>query len=251
MEARNGFWDGSPKSLFYTGLFLGIAIVSTLGFGMSALGYISSGSSDNSGSGTQVVQAPPTGGAGAPTQQAAAPVKPFDAKNDHWRGGKDAKVTLIEYSDFECPFCKRFEPTLEQALKDFPKDLRVVYRHFPLSSIHPSAQKAAEASECAAKLGGNDAFWKMHKKLIDTATLSVDAMKNAAKDIGLDQGKFNSCLDSGEMANKVQQDFNEGGSAGVEGTPANFINGQLVSGAVPYEGAGGLKEALKAAGAAK
>lgn len=243
-----GFWDGSAKVMFFMGLFLGIAVASTMGLGLVVGGVLKGGAPS-----AAVAVAPvptPNLPSGQEPQPQAQPVKPVvDA--DHIRGNKDAKVTMIEYSDFECPFCKRFTPSVDQALKDFPNDVRFVFRHFPLRSIHPSAQKAAEASECAAKVGGNDAFWKMHDKLIAAASLSVDGMKTFAKEIGVDQGKFNACLDNGETASIVEAALNEGGSAGVEGTPATFINGKLASGAIPYDGAGGLKEKLQQAGAAK
>lgn len=253
---QSGFWDGGSKVMFFMGLFLGIAVVSTLGLGL-ALGGVLAGNGSVLGERITAVDNPGNGtgtGAGTntppPTPTQYAQVKAV-AANDHIRGNKNAKVTMIEYSDFECPFCKRFTPTIDQALKDFPNDVRLVYRHFPLKSIHPSAQKAAEASECAAKLGGDTAFWKMHDKLIAATTLSVDVMKGFAKDSGVDQAKFNACLDSGETAGRVDTDLNEGSSFGVEGTPATFINGQLASGAIPYDGAGGLKELLQKAGAAK
>lgn len=232
--------------MFMMGLFLGIAVSSTLGLGLVVGGVIGGAAKTAvvAGTGNVPTPTPPTPTPPAP----GAPVKAVGSE-DHIKGNKDAKVTLIEYSDFECPFCKRFEPSVQQALKDFPKDVRLVYRHFPLRSLHPSAQKAGEASECAAKLGGNDAFWKMHAKLIEMDPMSTDLMKQAAKDIGLDQGKFNTCLDNGETAARVNQDFNEGGASGVEGTPATFINGNLVSGAVPYDGPGGLKEMIQQAGA--
>lgn len=249
MEQKQGFWDASPKAMFAMGLFLGIAVASTVGLGL-AIGGVWRG---NVAAGSQVAAANnPAQKNPSPTDdQQQPPAKPVKAvaANDHVRGPKDAKVTLIEYSDFQCPFCKRFSPTLEQAMKDFPKDVRFVYRHFPLSSIHPFAEKAAEASECAAKLGGDGAFWKMHDKMIPTDDLGVDSLKKMAKDIGLDQAKFNACLDGGEMAARVNQDFAEGGDAGVQGTPATFINGTLVSGAIPYAGANGFKEALQKAGA--
>ncbi len=246
-QARSsGFWDGGSKVMFMMGLFLGIAVSSTLGLGLIVGGVIG-----GAGKAATVAVAPTPSPSPTPSPTpAGGPVKPV-GNEDHIKGNKDAKVTLIEYSDFECPFCKRFEPSVKQALKDFPKDVRLIYRHFPLRSLHPSAQKAAEASECAAKLGGNDAFWKMHEKLIAMDPMSTDLMKQAAKDIGLDQGKFNTCLDNGETAARVNQDFNEGGAAGVEGTPATFINGQLVSGAIPYDGPQGLKELIQQAGASK
>lgn len=246
---QSGFWDGSAKVMFSMGLFLGVAVSSTLGLGLVVGGVIHSGNTVGT-----VAVAPTPSGAGADNNPSAGnptPSQPVKAvvASDHIRGNKDAKVTMIEYSDFECPYCKRFSPSVDQALKDFPKDVRLVYRHFPLRSLHPSAQKAAEASECAAKVGGEGAFWKMHDKLIAMDPMSVDAMKQAAKDIGIDQGKFSTCLDGNEMANAVSQSLSEGGAAGVQGTPTTFVNGQELSGAVPYDGAGGLKEALQKAGA--
>ncbi len=244
-----GFWDGSPKVMFLMGLFLGIAVCATVGLGLVVGGVVNGGTARVAANPGNV----PSGGAlpsgGAPTP-AGAPVKAV-SDADHVKGKQDAKVTLIEYSDFECPFCKRFVPTIEQALAEFPNDVRVVYRHFPLRSIHPNAQKAGEAAECAGKIGGGGKFWEMHDKLFAAATFNVDAMKTMAKEIGLDQGKFNTCLDGNEMAEKVNTDFNEGGASGVEGTPATFVNGTLVSGAIPYDGPGGLKEAIQQAGAQK
>lgn len=249
---QQGFWDGSPKVMFLMGLFLGVAISSTLGLGLVVGGLIKGGGSsavavnagntnnDNNGGDTEP----------APAPKNYAPVKELGS-GDHVKGGKNAKVTLIQYSDFECPYCKRFAPSLQQALKDFPNDVRVAYRHFPLRSVHANAQKAAEASECAAKIGGNDKFWAMHDKLIADSAMSTENMKRFAKEIGLDQGKFNNCLDKGETADRVNADFNEGSTFGVEGTPATFINGQLTGGAIPYDGPGGLKELIQRAGAQK
>ncbi len=244
-----GFWDGSPKVMFLMGLFLGVAVCATVGLGLVFGGVINGSAATRVGANPGNVPA-----AGNPTAQApipaGAPVKAV-MDSEYIKGNKNAKVTLIEYSDFECPFCKRFVPTVEQALKDFPNDVRVVYRHFPLRSIHPNAQKAGEAAECAGKVGGGGKFWEMHDKLFAAASFNVDAMKTMAKEIGLDQGKFNACLDGNEMAEKVNTDFNEGGASGVEGTPATFVNGMLVSGAIPYDGPGGLKEAIQQAGAQK
>lgn len=237
--------------MFYMGLFLGIAVTTTIGLA-SILGMAWSGKSlMGGGAGNQVAQLPnlPAPSADPNVPQPTVPSKPVKevGPEDHIRGNKNAKVTLIEYSDYECPFCKRHEPSMVQALKDFPNDVRVVYRHYPLTSIHPNAQKAAEAAECANKLGGNDAFWKMHDKLFEIATsLSADSMVAAAKGIGLNEANFKKCLDSGEMAARVDADVASGNDSGVEGTPATFINGQLVSGAVPYAS---LKAQIQAAGA--
>lgn len=232
--------------MFFSGLFLGVAASALIGFGLvfslvwngSALGAgLAAG-----GNGGTVVPSIPT----APTAPTApaGPVKAFDEKTDWAIGAKNAKVTLIEYSDFQCPFCQRHEPSLQQALKDYPNDVRLVYRHYPLS-FHPEAQKSAEASECAGKLGGNDKFWAMHGELFTNQSLLGRQMYiDTAKKIGLNEANFTKCLDGGETASQVSEDAASGNVAGVEGTPATFVNGALISGAVPYAE---LKAAIDAA----
>lgn len=249
-QSKNqGLWDSSPKTTFYLGLFVGIAISSVLAL-VLVFGMLMSGRSVATGA---VAQAPsPSQGTTLPADNTppapvGGPVKEV-SDADHILGKKDAKVTVIEYSDFECPFCGQIEPALKQMMTEFPNDVRLIYRHFPLS-FHPQAQKAAEASECAAKLGGNDAFWKMHDKLFQNQqTLGAETYSRLAKELGLNEGNFKTCLDSGEMAAKVNSDMASGNDAGVNGTPATFINGKLVSGAVPYAT---LKAELTAAGASR
>lgn len=244
-----GMWDSSPKTTFWLGLFVGIAVSSVLAL-VLVFGMMMSGRS--MATGAIVAQAPTpsapagTGDTGAqPPAQQFAPVKDVTAA-DHILGKKDAKVTVIEYSDFQCPFCSQIEPALAQMMKDFPNDVRMIYRHFPLS-FHENAQKAAEASECAAKLGGNDAFWKMHDKLFaNQQTLGTELYTRLAGELGLNAANFKKCLDSGETAAIVNSDMASGNDAGVNGTPATFINGKLISGAVPYAT---LKQELTAAGA--
>ncbi len=174
---------------------------------------------------------------GTPTPQPAKeqlPIQNFEiTQDDHIRGNFDAPITLVEFSDFECPFCARHYPTLQKIVNDYPEKVRLVYKHFPLS-FHPNAQKASESSECASEQGQ---FWEYHDKLFENLQTgySLDNFKNWAKDLGLDEQQFNACLDSGKYAQKVKADFQEGSAKGVNGTPATFINGQLVSGALPYE----------------
>ena len=151
------------------------------------------------------------------------------------KGDPNAKVVLIEYSDFECPYCLRHQETMQQIAAAYGSQIAIAFRHFPLTSIHPQAQKAAEASECAAEQGK---FWEMHDKIFEAnaaGTMSVAKWKELAGSLGLKTEQFNSCLDSGKYAAKISQEAGEGAAAGVQGTPATFINGQLVSGAVPYE----------------
>ncbi len=153
------------------------------------------------------------------------------------KGDPDAPVTIVEWSDFQCPFCGRFySQTLEQLTKDYidTGKVKFAYRDFPLS-FHPYAQKAAEAGKCAFKQG-NEYFWQLHDKMLgNQRAITVDDIKSYAAEIdGLDVDTFNSCLDSGEMADAVKKDFDAGRKAGVRGTPGFFVNGKLISGAQPY-----------------
>lgn len=214
------------------GLFLGLAVSATVGLA-GVIAYMAGGR------GNVQVAANPSPLPSYNDQQLppSAPAvlsAPVDDSKDHILGPKDAKVTLVEYSDFECPFCKRHLPAVKQILQKYPKDVRLVYRHYPLS-FHPTAEPAAIASECAAKVGGNDAFWKMHDKMFDRNTeLTNDNLKAMAKEVGLKEADFNKCFDNKETLNLVNEDVASGNDSGVEGTPATFVNGKLVSGAVPF-----------------
>jgi protein-disulfide isomerase len=163
-----------------------------------------------------------------------APVTPVDTARDHIRGNVNAKITLIEYGDFQCPYCLRYSATLKSIQEKFPKDVRVTYRHFPLS-FHREAQMAAEASECASEQGK---FWEMHDRIFaaqETRTMSVQTWKTVAADLGLDTTAFNTCLDGRAMNTRVVQDIADGNASGVSGTPASFINGKKIEGAIPLE----------------
>jgi protein-disulfide isomerase len=148
------------------------------------------------------------------------------------RGPAGAPITIIEFSDFECPFCNRVLPTLEQAITTYGDQIRLVFRQFPLN-IHPHAQKAAEASLCADEQGK---FWQLHDAMFaDQKNLGVDQLKAKAAELGLDSAAFDACLDSGKFAARIAADMADGQAAGVNGTPALFVNGRFLSGAVPFE----------------
>ena len=180
-------------------------------------------------------------------QQSAARTKalrPVSRERDHVRGIPDAPVTLVEYSDFECPFCKSFHSTVKKVVDDSGGRVRWVYRHFPLDEIHSKARKEAAASECAAELGGNDAFWKFADRFFQLTPSNnrtdIDAvLPQVAREIGLDPARFASCLGSGRHDRRVEEDRQNGAATGGNGTPWSLIvskSGKTysLSGAQPY-----------------
>lgn len=173
-----------------------------------------------------------------PPAPAAKDVPPIDPKKDHIRGDSDAVLAVIEYSDFECPFCARHHPTMEKIIDEYDGKVSWVYRHYPLS-FHPSAQIAAEASECANDQGGNDAFWE-YTDLIFEKGADKNSLVAYAEEINLDTKKFQSCLDSGKFTQHVNDDMTGGSKAGVNGTPGNIVynlktkEARIVSGAQPF-----------------
>jgi protein-disulfide isomerase len=148
------------------------------------------------------------------------------------KGPASAPITIVEFSDFECPFCSRVVPTLDKVTEEYGDNVRLVFRQFPLD-MHPNARKAAEAALCANEQGK---FWEMHDLMFEEQRkLQVADLKAKAEVLELDAEKFNQCLDSGEFADEVAADMQAGARAGVSGTPAMFVNGIFISGAVPYE----------------
>lgn len=156
------------------------------------------------------------------------------------RGPEDAPVTIVEFSDYQCPYCKRAEPTVRRVLERYPEQVRFVYRHYPLDRIHPLARPAAEAAACAEAQGR---FWDYHEKLFaPDANLETESLNAYAKEIGLDMDRFTRCVEERETRSQVESDVAAGQAAGVGGTPAFFVNGILMSGARPFEDFVGLIE---------
>jgi protein-disulfide isomerase len=164
----------------------------------------------------------------------APPPKPrfnVEAKGPS-RGPQDAKITLVEWSDFECPYCERGAQTIEQVMQRYPGKIRLVFRQFPLT-FHAHARKAAEATLCANE---QEKFWPMHDALFaDQQKLAVADLKATAARLGLDKAKFDACLDGGEMNKVVEADMEAAEKVGVSGTPAFFVNGMMLSGAQKVE----------------
>ena len=157
----------------------------------------------------------------------------FNNGNAPTLGKAGAAVQVVEFSDFQCPFCRQFAPSLHEIEKNFGDRVQVVYRQYPIPSIHPFAFKAAEASLCARDQGK---FWELHDLMfVEQERLTVTDLKQKAGRLGMDQSKFNSCLDTGKYTEEVQKDMQEGTRVGITGTPAVFINGvEVPGGAVPY-----------------
>ena len=187
-------------------------------------------------------------------REQAKNLRPVDIQKDHIFGNVDAPITLIEYSDFECPFCKRFHPTVSSLLEKNKDKVRWVYRHFPLGFHNPGAQKQAEASECIAKIAGNDAFWE-YSDLIYKRTKSngkgfpLENLQPLAVEVGVDAEVFSQCYESGEMAARVKEDLANGKLVGVSGTPAAFLTNRkgavrIATGALPLAQLQGMLDQL-------
>jgi protein-disulfide isomerase len=153
---------------------------------------------------------------------------PVDPERDHIRGPEDAPVTLVEYGDFECPYCGQAEPIIRELLADFG-DVRYVWRHLPLNDVHPHAQLAAEASEVAAAHGK---FWEMYELLLSHQdALTVRDLIAYAAELGLDQERFRGALRKQKYAPRIAEDLESADQSGVSGTPTFFINGRRHYGA--------------------
>ena len=163
----------------------------------------------------------------------APPRLAVSAGDDPSRGPADAPIRIVEFSDFQCPFCARATPVLKQVEERYAGKLRRVFRDLPLTSIHKEAAGAAEAGSCANEQGK---FWELHDALFaENANLLPAEIKRTAARLGIDSEAFAACLDSGRHRAEWQQDAAEAAGYGLTGTPAFFVNGRLLSGAQPLE----------------
>ncbi|MEW6610551.1 MAG: DsbA family protein [Patescibacteria group bacterium] len=234
-----------PKTAFFLGMGSALVIFFVVGFfvllGIMLRGDKEEGKvADKKGAPTAQINPPP---ADEPTPRAGAEGLPAVTEADWMRGERDAAVTVVEYSDLECPFCKRLHPTLKQLIAEYEGKVNWVYRHFPLVNLHSQATKEAEATECAGELGGSEGFWSMLDKIYEVTPsnngLDLAKLPEYAQEIGLDKRAFTTCLDSGKYTKKAQEQAQGAVLAGGAGTPYSVVvKGDTkipVSGAVPLE----------------
>jgi len=159
---------------------------------------------------------------------------------DHIRGDINAPIKIVEFSDMECPFCKRFHATMQQVMSQYGNQAAWIYRHSPLEQLHPLARKAAYASECAAKLGGNGAFWQYLDKYMELDESNDAAFAQIAGNLGINLEQFNACLNSGEFKDKIDAQITDAENSGAQGTPYSVIIAKdgkktTINGALPFE----------------
>ncbi|OGC78225.1 hypothetical protein A2619_02680 [candidate division WWE3 bacterium RIFOXYD1_FULL_39_9] len=240
---RNNFWirgEQNIMQMILVGLLIGAAFY--IGMLWTKVQTLEKAGAGTAAVGTGANPTPSAGAAAAPTT--AKDLDPV-VKDDFVKGNRNARFALVEYSDLECPFCKRFHATAQQMMTEYGDKVMWVYRHFPLDQLHSKARNESMAAECAAKQGGNDKFWAYIDKVyeITPANNGLDPAKlpEIAKELGLNVATFNTCLSSGEMKDAVEADYQSGLKAGITGTPGNILldtkTGKtlLLPGAVPFE----------------
>lgn len=227
------------------GLFLGVAVTALVGLLVGVGGGDKPSSAKTAAAAKDTNTAPAVAGdtAAAPTGSAGDIAVP-SSDTDYYRGAKpeDAAVVVVEYSDYQCPFCSRHHPTLNQVVEEYGDQVSWVYRHFPLDSIHPNATPAANAAECVGALGGNEAFWTFSDALFEQQTqLGDDLYIAEAVAAGVKEKDFTDCYEAQQYSSEIQADLSDGTTGGVTGTPGNIVmkgtdtaTAQLVSGALPF-----------------
>jgi protein-disulfide isomerase len=162
--------------------------------------------------------------------------------DDHVRGGADAPVTVLEYGDYECPYCRGAARDVREMLARYPDTVRFVFRNFPITQLHPHAEQAAEAAEAA---GAQEKFWEMYERLLQPSSrLDLGSLLDDAAGLGLDVGRFRDEVTGHAYAAKVERDVQQGVQDGVNATPKFYVNGERIDGKLPLEG---LEDAIRAA----
>lgn len=214
-----------------------IPIAIVIGFGLIALAiYFSGMGAGNSKTATGTLPAPVA-------QKEVSKIRPVD-DTDYIRGNPNASILIVEYSDYDCPFCKNFHETMSRVMDDYGITGKVawVYRQFPIAQLHPNAERISQAALCVGELGGNDAFWEFSDLIFQERNLNeptnISKLPEYAERVGVTKDALVSCLDSGRHAKTVADSIAEGAGAGIEGTPQSFVivGNQMaaVEGAQPY-----------------
>lgn len=232
------FFDAlASRQAFWLGFVTAILALGTLGFiflGSCVLGGDCSVEGLALGSDSDAAAL-----AAAQDEQVPAPTAtgvPAVTEDDHIRGNANAAITIIEYSDFQCPYCNRFHPTMQQVMEEYTDSVRWVFRHFPLS-FHPEAMPAALASECAAEQGK---FWEYADELFaNQSSLGEEFYVTLASDLGLNTSQWQDCYDTSKYQDDIEAEATAGGAAGVSGTPGSFVidsdgNAIPIKGALPF-----------------
>ena len=215
---RSHFYSALTVLAFAAGVLLGYVV-----WGVDSAARVNPTANQAPGA---VVEAPVT---------AQPEFKRYDipTENSYAIGPADAPITIVEFSDYQCPFCRRWhDEVYGELLAAYPGKIRLVYRHFPLSSIHPNATSAAEAAMCA---GEQDAYWPFHEKLFSSEALGNNTYLQYAQDLGLNMSSFESCLSDRKYQQAVDEDLNFAVDLGIRSTPTFFVNGLAIVGAQPLD----------------
>lgn len=236
LEMKKKFFDLSAKTAFFIGVLVGVSVISVIGLLiiLTKPEFNLSSTTTNYNKSTTKTN---TQAANKNSAQATAPTRVDLAvqDTDHFQGDLNAPVKIFEFSDLQCPYSGSHHPNISKLVAAYSDQVIYVFKHFPLSS-HAESQPAAEAAECIADLAGDAKYFQFIDTLFaNQGSLGKDYYLQTAKALGVNETQFTDCLNTGKFTQKVQNDYRQGLAAGVQGTPTTFINGQLISGALPYE----------------
>ncbi|HLC63957.1 MAG TPA: thioredoxin domain-containing protein [Patescibacteria group bacterium] len=233
-DKQNVFSSLSPKATFILGIVVTLLAVFAVGFFVLLGQFMDNGQASKTNQPANTNSNPTALAPAAPTAQGGR-VNVTVASSDHIRGDKNAPVKIMEFSDYQCPYCSKFHPTMQQVMAEYGDQVAWVYKHFPLDSLHAQARPAAEASECVAEQAGEEGFWQFTDAMFaNQESLSPTFYEQIAEEIGVNMSQFKDCVSSGKFQNRVEADYQQGISYGVNGTPGNFVNGVPVKGALPF-----------------
>ena len=215
MEDEKGIFSKmSLKTGFFAGLGSALAVFFVIGFFVLLVIVLGGDNSNNDSDIAKDGDNPSVAGERAGDDSAPTEIPLAQVSDNDWiRGNKDAKISIVEFSDIECPFCSRFHDTMKQVLEAYPEDVNWVYRHLPLPSLHPNAPKDAEAAECVGEIGGEDAFWEYLDTLYASELSSTSQLSALAVGIGIDAAAFDACFNSGTFTSKVKSQSDDGAKA--------------------------------------